>query len=55
MKFEETDRQAFELFAKVYPHEAYEQRPSEFCEYVRKTCPNLTDEDIKELLIDTNN
>ena len=41
---------AYETFSKCYPHESYEMDKKKFCDYVRTKNPDMTDEQIKQLL-----
>ena len=44
---------AFEMFARAYPHEAYESEPEMFFEFMRKEYGHLKREEIIKLLDDT--
>ena len=50
---QEAENWAFRTFANIYPHEAYELDPPRFCEFVRTSHPDLSDDDILELLNET--
>ena len=47
---EAIDRAAFETFASIYPHEAYEAFPDEFWAYVQRRRPNVSREEMEEAL-----
>lgn len=47
------EQAAFEMFAGTYPHEAYMQDKKMFCDFVRTKNPSITDEQVRELLADT--
>lgn len=52
-KPEDGSQQAFEIFAKLYPIEAYDLDPAKFCEFFRFATPrgfHYTDQEIKDLI-----
>ena len=44
---------AFDVFAKLHPHEAHELDRQKFYKYIRTLCQKLSDKDIRELLTET--
>lgn len=50
MTEKQTEQWAFETFAKLHPHEAYELNNQRFYDYVRTINPELSDKDIVNLL-----
>jgi hypothetical protein len=48
-----TDKNAFELFCELHPHEAHRQDRERFLAYARGKCPHLTDVQIERLLEQT--
>ena len=46
------DWEMFKMFAKIYPIEAYDLRPDDFCKYVKGEGSDLTDEQIKSIVDD---
>jgi Ca2+-binding EF-hand superfamily protein len=44
------DWEEFKIFAKLHPHEAYELRPDDFCNFLRSEGFDLTNEEIKRLI-----
>jgi hypothetical protein len=42
----------FKEFATAYPVEAFDERPSDFCKFMREEGYDMTDEQIKELIDD---
>jgi hypothetical protein len=42
--------EAFKTFARFYPVEAYESRPSDFCKFMREEGLDWTDEQIKQFV-----
>jgi len=47
------DQIAFEDIATAHPHEAHQQNPQRFCDFVRSKGNNLTDEEIAKNLEET--
>lgn len=47
------EREEWERFCKLYPHEAFDMDKDGFCEFVRKECPRLSDEEIVSLIEQT--
>lgn len=44
------DTEAFIVFAKLHPVEAYDLRPDVFCELLRDGGCNMSDEEIKDAI-----
>lgn len=44
------DDAAFDTFAAMYPHEAFDAFHDRFCEWMRANGYNMTDEQIKEMV-----
>jgi len=49
----DTNREMFEVFCRLHPHEAYELNSIAFCEFMRKEGFNISDEGIIKLLKET--
>ncbi|MEI7879870.1 MAG: hypothetical protein WCI95_03235 [bacterium] len=47
------NQKAFEIFATAHPHEAYAKWPDRFWKFFHKKHPDLTMDDLKFLLSDT--
>jgi hypothetical protein len=47
------ESEAFELLARVYPHEAYEQDPERFWRYFQTVCPDVPRYSMERMLADT--
>jgi hypothetical protein len=50
----EIDQMAFEMFAKIHPHECYATYPERFWEFFHREYPTITREEMIELINDTN-
>lgn len=44
---------AFEMFANIYPHEAYASHPEEFWRYFQQRQPGVSREEMERLLAET--
>lgn len=44
------DWEMFKVFAKLYPVEAYDSRPDDFCKFMRSEGYDLNDEQIKKII-----
>ena len=53
MDANQTEQWAFETFAKLHPHEAYEMDRQRFCDFAKSINHELSDKDICELLNDS--
>ena len=42
--------EAFKIFAKMHPIEAYDSNPTDFCKFMRSEGFDFTDEQIKKLV-----
>ena len=49
----EMEQKAFELFAHMHPHEAYDTWPERFWAYFQGKCPGVTRAQMEQLLRDT--
>jgi hypothetical protein len=47
------EQQAFEVFARIHPHEAYTAYPDRFWKFFKKQYPGLTHQDMLNLLKET--
>ena len=52
-EFHSTGQWAFETFAKLHPHEAHELDKDKFYNFVRSEIRELSNDDIKAILLDT--
>ena len=48
-----TEESTYRIFAQLHPHEAYYLDTQRFCSWMRKNGYPLTDEQIKELIVET--
>lgn len=44
------DFEMFKVFAELYPIEAYDLRPDDFCKFIRSKGYNMTDAQIKKFV-----
>lgn len=52
-KISNDNREMFEVFCYLHPHEAYELNPKEFMKYMKKEYPTLEDDTIIQLIKST--
>jgi hypothetical protein len=53
-KVDSENKEMFEVFCRIHPHEAFDLNPDAFCDYMHAEGYVLTKEQIKELLLSTN-
>lgn len=53
MEITDDNREMFEVFCNMHPHEAYELNPDELIKYMHKEHEQLTAEEVIELLKET--
>lgn len=47
------NREMFDMFCNLHPHEAYELNPKEFIRHCKELNPDVTEEEIIKLLKET--
>ena len=53
MEIDDDNREMFEVFCQIHPHEAYDLNSDEFMKYMKKQGFNIDEENVIELLKET--